>query len=254
MSVLLSARGLSKSYGELEAVRGIDFQIAPGEIYALIGPNGAGKTTTLRMVATILRPTAGTIEVDGIDVARDPDRVRRIISYLPEEAGAYKNMKAIDYLLFVARIFFAEKERVDRAVELAREVSGLGDRLDDKLGSYSKGMTRKLLLARTVMTEPRLAILDEPTSGLDVMNALEIRDRIRELAHGGMSVLLSSHNMLEIEYLSDRVGLIDRGVIRDTGTADELKRRHDAANLEVVFGKLAAADERAASGREVVAR
>jgi ABC-2 type transport system ATP-binding protein len=245
MSSLLEVRGLRKSYGELEAVAGIDFQIAPGEIYALIGPNGAGKTSTLRMVATILRPSGGTIEVDGLDVVRDADGVRRVISYLPEEAGAYKNMKAIDYLTFVARIFFAEKARVAEAVEVAREVSGLGDRLDDKLGSYSKGMSRKLLLARTVMTRPRLAILDEPTSGLDVLNALEIRDRVRELARQGMSVLLSSHNMLEIEYLSDRVGIIDRGVIRDTGTAAELKARHDADNLETVFGRLAGADREA---------
>ena len=252
MPPLVSVRALRKSFGEIEAVAGIDFDIAPGEIYALIGPNGAGKTTTLRMVATILHPTAGTIEVDGIDVARDPDRVRSIISYLPEEAGAYKNMKAIDYLYFVARVFFADRARVEEAVAVAREVSGLGARLNDKLGSYSKGMTRKLLLSRTVMTRPRLAILDEPTSGLDVLNALEVRDRVRELAQQGMSVLLSSHNMLEIEYLSDRVGLIDHGVIRDTGTPAELKERHSAANLEEVFGRIAARGP--AAGREAVAR
>ena len=251
---MLSVRGLRKSYGQLEAVGGIDFEIMPGEVYALIGPNGAGKTTTLRMVATILRPSAGEITLDGVDVVAEPDRARRIISYLPEEAGAYKNMKAIDYLNFVARIFFADNARVAEAVSTAREVSGLGDRLQDKLGSYSKGMTRKLLLARTVMTRPTLAILDEPTSGLDVLNALEIRDRIRELASQGMSVLLSSHNMLEIEYLSDRVGIIDHGVIRDTGTADALKERHGADNLETVFGVLAGRGARTAGHREVVAR
>ncbi|MGV8083805.1 MAG: ABC transporter ATP-binding protein [Coriobacteriia bacterium] len=239
MDALLEVQGLKKSYGNLEAVRGIDFRIEPGEIYALIGPNGAGKTTTLRMVATILKPSGGTIEVDGIDVARDPDKVRKLISYLPEEAGAYKNMRASDYLEFVAQVFFADRRRVAEAVALAREVSGLGDRLGDKLGSYSKGMIRKLLLARTVMTKPKLAILDEPTSGLDVLNALEIRDRIRELARQGMSVLLSSHNMLEIEYLADRVGIIDHGVIRDTGTSAELKERYAAENLEAVFGALA---------------
>lgn len=232
-------QGLRKSYGELEAVKGIDFDIATGEIYALIGPNGAGKTTTLRMIATILRPSAGTIRIDGHDGVAEPDKVRRIISYLPEEAGAYKNMRAKDYLHFVADVFFSSRKDAAAAVERAREVSGLEDRLNDKLGSYSKGMTRKLLLARTVMTQPKLAILDEPTSGLDVLNALEIRDRIRELASHGMSVLLSSHNMLEIEYLADRVGIIDQGVIRDTGTAEQLKKRHGADNLETVFGALA---------------
>ncbi len=252
MSTLLAVNGLRKSYGELEAVKGVDFHIDSGEIYALIGPNGAGKTTVLRMVATILKPSAGTITLDGIDAARDPAAVRKIISYLPEEAGAYKNMRAIDYLRFVARIFYADPQKVAAAVETARDVSGLGDRLGDKLGSYSKGMTRKLLLARTVMTHPRLAILDEPTSGLDVLNGLEIRDRVRELAGQGMSVLLSSHNMLEIEYLADRVGIIDRGVIRDTGTPAELKERHGADNLEAVFGILAGRSRSLA--REAVAR
>ena len=236
---LLRVRGLRKSYGNLEAVRGIDFDVAPGEIFALIGPNGAGKTTTLRIVATILRPSAGEVVVDGIDAVHDPGRVREIISYLPEEAGAYKNMKAIDYLKFVAEVFFDDRSKVASAIATAREVADLGDRLDDKLGSYSKGMTRKLLLARTVMTRPRLAILDEPTSGLDVVNALELRERVKELARGGMSVLLSSHNMLEIEYLSDRVGIIDQGRLLHVGTPTELKEQYDATNLEAVFAEVA---------------
>jgi len=239
---VLQVRGLRKNYGNLEALRGIDFDVAPGEVFALIGPNGAGKTTALRIVATILRPTEGEIVVDGIDAVREPGRVRELISYLPEEAGAYKNMKAIDYLKFVAQVFFERREDVERALATAREVTDLGDRLDDKLGSFSKGMTRKLLLARTVMTSPRLAILDEPTSGLDVINALELRERIKSLARGGMSVLLSSHNMLEIEFLSDRVALISGGVIHEAGTPAELKDRYEADNLEQVFARVAGDD------------
>lgn len=235
---VLTVRGLHKRYGDLEAVKGIDFEVAPGEIFALIGPNGAGKTTTLRIVATILRPTSGDVTVAGIDAVREPDKVRELISYLPEEAGAYKNLKAIDYLRFVAEIFFADRTRVDAAIASAKEVADLGDRLDDKLGSYSKGMTRKLLLARTVMTEPKLAILDEPTSGLDVINAIELRERVKSLASAGMSVLLSSHNMLEIEFLSDRVSLIADGIIHDTGTPAELKAKYDAENLEQVFERV----------------
>lgn len=244
---VLQVRALTKRYGELEAVRGIDFEVAPGEVFALIGPNGAGKTTTLRMVATILKPTSGEILANGCDAVADPDRMRQQISYLPEEAGAYKNFKAIDYLKFVADVFFDDRERAERAVEVGREVSGLGDRLKDKLGSYSKGMTRKLLLARTVMTEPALAILDEPTSGLDVINAIELRERIKQMAGGGMSVLLSSHNMLEIEYLSDRVAMIAAGRIHATGTPSELKERYGAENLEQVFARVAR------DGREAVA-
>ncbi|HSK47016.1 MAG TPA: ABC transporter ATP-binding protein [Coriobacteriia bacterium] len=236
---VLSVNALRKNYGDLEAVRGISFDVAPGEVFALIGPNGAGKTTTLRMVATILRPTEGQISVAGVDAMHDPGRVRELISYLPEEAGAYKNLTALAYLRFVAEIFFNDRERIEQAIETGREVSGLGERINDKLGSYSKGMTRKLLLARTVMTEPQLAILDEPTSGLDVINALELRDRVKQLARAGMSVLLSSHNMLEIEFLSDRVAIIAGGQIHATGTPSQLKADFGAENLEQVFAQIA---------------
>ena len=182
-----------------------------------------------------------------IDAVKNPAAMRQQISYLPEEAGAYKNLKAIDYLKFVADVFFEDRERAAQAVQVGREVSGLGDRLGDKLGSYSKGMTRKLLLARTVMTEPTLAILDEPTSGLDVINAIELRERIKEMAAGGMSVLLSSHNMLEIEFLSDRVAMIAGGRIHATGTPAELKTLYAADNLEQVFAQVAR------EGKEAVA-
>lgn len=244
---VLRVRGLKKRFGQLEAVRGIDFDVHRGEVFALIGPNGAGKTTTLRMIATILRPSEGEITADGLDAVKNPARMRQLVSYLPEEAGAYKNFKAIDYLRFVADIFFDDRAQAARAVEVGCEVSGLGERLNDKLGSYSKGMTRKLLLARTVMTQPSLAILDEPTSGLDVINALEIRDRVKRLAEGGMSVLLSSHNMLEIEYLSHRVGIIAKGRILATGTPGELKQQYGAENLEQVFAQVAEAAKEVAS-------
>jgi len=236
---ILSVRGLHKSYGGLHAVRGLDFDVHAGEVFALIGPNGAGKTTTLRIVATILRASGGSVSVSGLDVASQPERVREIISYLPEEAGAYKNMSGAAYLRFVADLFYADRTERDAAIERGRDITGLGERLGDKLGSYSKGMTRKLLLARTLMTQPTLAILDEPTSGLDVLNALEVRDTIKAQAASGTAVLLSSHNMLEIEYLSDRVALVDSGLIVASGTPAELKESFGAANLEEVFAEVA---------------
>ncbi len=239
MSNVLEVSGLRKSYGKHEAVKGIDFTVSENEIFALIGPNGAGKTTTLRMIATILQPSAGTARLDGIDAAADPAGIREKIAYLPEEAGAYKNMTGESYLRFMAQLYFSEKARQTEALQIARDVSALGERLSDKLGTYSKGMTRKLLLARTIMTRPRLAILDEPTSGLDVLNALEVRSTIKEFSRRGMAVLLSSHNMLEIEYLSDRVAIINKGVIHEVGTPSELKERYGAANLEEVFAEVA---------------
>lgn len=235
---VLKVRNLTKLYGQLEAVSNVSFRVSEGEVFALIGPNGAGKTTALRIVATILQPTTGQVEVDGFNVVREGEKVREIISYLPEEAGAYRNMTGEQYLWFMAQLFLSEHRAQAKAVELATNITGLGERLKSKVGTYSKGMTRKLLLARALMTLPRLAILDEPTSGLDVLNAIEIRNIIKDFAKKGMAVLLSSHNMLEIEYLSDRVALIHKGIIYETGTPSELKEKYRASNLEEVFAEV----------------
>lgn len=235
MSITLKVDKLTKIYTQEKAANQVEFQVNSGEIFALIGPNGAGKTTTLRMIATLIKPTEGDAYVDGISVVKEPAKVREKITYLPDEAGAYKNMSGKKYLQFMASLFSSDKAKVNQYVQDAIEIANLGDRIDDKIGSYSRGMIRKLLLARAVMTRPSLAILDEPTSGLDILNALEIRRMIRGLADQGMSFLISSHNMLEIEFLSDRVGIISHGILHDTGTSQELKDKYHASNLEEVF-------------------
>ncbi len=235
MGMVLNVQGLQKSYGARPALKGIDFHVDQGEIFALIGPNGAGKTTTLRIIATLLTMSGGKAEVLGFDLKKHPEKIREKISYLPEEAGAYRNLKGIDYLKFMANFYAENAADAEAYVKRATDIADLGTRLNDKVGVYSKGMVRKLLLGRALMTRPALAILDEPTSGLDVVNSLEVREIIKRFAKEGISVLLSSHNMLEIEFLSDRVALIDKGLILDTGTSAALKEKYEAANLEVVF-------------------
>lgn len=244
MEKILEVKELSKQYTKVLAANKVSFDIGKGEIFALIGPNGAGKTTTIRMISTLITPTDGDALVSGYSVRKDPEKVRGCITYLPDEAGAYKNMTGMKYLRFMAGLFSTNtvtiKEYVDRAVEIC----GLGDRLNDKIGSYSRGMIRKLLLARAVMTRPKLAILDEPTSGLDVLNAIEIRKMIKKLAaEEGMAFLLSSHNMLEIEFVSDRVGIISKGRLMVTGGIAELKERYSAENLEEVFERVVIENE-----------
>ena len=245
MADVLKAEGLSKSYKKgVMAVKDISFTVSEGEIFALIGPNGAGKTSTIRMISTLIKPTGGDAFVDGHSIITEPDKVRQAITYLPDEAGAYKTMTGMDYLYFMAGLFSDNKNEIDRYVNRAVNMCGLGDRLEEKIGGYSRGMIRKLLLSRAVMTRPKLAILDEATSGLDVINALDIRKTIKKLsAEEGMSFLLSSHNMLEIEYVSDRVGIMAHGELMVTGTIDELKARYDAANLEEVFERVVQSDE-----------
>jgi ABC-2 type transport system ATP-binding protein len=235
----LEVKKLVKNYKEVQAVRDVSFEIGQGEIFALVGPNGAGKSTTLKIVATILSPTSGEDFINNEDITKNSNKIREMISYLPEEAGAYKNLNGHDYLKFMAAIYTDDRAKQKEYLKFAEEICGLGKRLKDKIKTYSKGMTRKLLLARTVMSRPKLAILDEPTSGLDVINAFEIRNIIKKLASEGMAVLLSSHNMLEIEYLSHRVALIDKGEIKAVGTPQELKTQYRAQNLEEVFVKIA---------------
>ena len=235
MVTVLQVEGLKKFFGSLEALKGIDFEVHEREIFALIGPNGAGKTTALRVVSTLLAPSGGKVTFLGYDVRKNPEKIRERISYLPEEAGAYRNLKGTKYLRFMANFYASTGEETEEFLKRAEGIADLGNRLDEKVGTYSKGMVRKLLLARALMTRPALAILDEPTSGLDVINSLEVREIIKKYAREGISVLLSSHNMLEIEFLSDRVAMIDKGRILDSGTPQELKDKYQATNLEVVF-------------------
>lgn len=230
----LEVKSFKKSYGNVEAVRGISFTVKEGEIFGLIGPNGAGKTTTIRTIATLIQINEGEISVFGMDVGKEPAKVRQIISYLPEDAGAYKDHKGDDYLKFIAG-FFADGSEREAMIEKGRQIANLDAKLKNKISTYSKGMIRRLLVARALMVQPKLAILDEPTSGLDVINATQIRKIIKETKNTGSAVLLSSHNMLEVEFLCDRIALINNGKIIETGTPKELKEKYNAANIEEVF-------------------
>jgi len=236
MEVTVESDSLVKTYGNITALNDFSFKVNQGEIYGLIGPNGAGKTTTLRIIATLIMPTSGTARVCGFDVIKDASKVRELISYLPEEAGAYKTLSGLEYLNFMAA-FYAKSEEQNRSmIGEASAISGLGNRLRDKVKTYSKGMNRRLLIARALMIKPKLAILDEPTSGLDVVHAYHVRRIIKEYAEKhDVTVLLSSHNMLEVEFLCDRVALINEGQLIGEGTPQELKSKYKALNLEEVF-------------------
>ncbi|MCE4601117.1 MAG: ABC transporter ATP-binding protein [Desulfurococcales archaeon] len=234
----LDVRGLRKSFDGIEALRGVSFTVNEGEIFGLIGPNGAGKTTTLRIVAGLLKPDAGRVSIYGLDPFQDEVKVKRIISYLPEDAGVYRHLRGIDFIEFIAEVYAEDKSLVRDMVDYAVKTSGLGTRLYDPMNTYSKGMKRRLLLATTLMTRPRLAILDEPTSGLDVYHSVVMRNTIKDyVRESRAAILLSSHNMLEVEYLCDRVAFINRGRIIASGKPEELKRTYDAKNLEEAFIK-----------------
>ena len=239
MSLTIEAVDVVKIFGDVHALDGLSFVVKSGEIFGLIGPNGAGKTTALRVISTLLKPTSGSVKVLGRDVVSQAAEIRRLISYLPEEAGAYKNLSGHEYLKFMAKFTVEDEEMVRETVEVASKISGLEKRLKDKVKTYSKGMKRRLLVARALMTKPRLALLDEPTSGLDVLHSVHVRGIIKQyVEQEGVTVLLSSHNMLEVEYLCSKVALINKGKIVAEGSPTELKKKAKAANLEEVFSKV----------------
>lgn len=235
MDKVIEVKDLVKDYGNIHAVRGISFEVNKGEIFGLIGPNAAGKTTTLRIISTLLQITSGEIKVFGHSVTKEPDEVRKCISYLPEEAGAYKNLSGKAYLEFMAEFFSEDTNGKREILERGIGIAKLGERIKDKVSTYSKGMTRRLLLARALMVNPKLAILDEPTSGLDVVNSHEIRKMVKSFSKQGTTILLSSHNMLEVEFLCDRISLIDKGVIVESGSPQKLKEKYKTNNIEEVF-------------------
>jgi ABC-2 type transport system ATP-binding protein len=239
VSIAVEAKELVKDFGSVRALDGLSFKIEQGEIFGLIGLNGAGKTTALRITSTLLLPTSGTVKVFGHDVVEEASEVRSLLTYLPEEAGAYKNLSGNEYLKFMASFRAKDKNEVRKLVDAASEISGLGERLRDRVKGYSKGMKRRLLVARALMTKPKLAVLDEPTSGLDVLHSVHVRGIIkRYVQEHEVTILLSSHNMLEVEFLCDRVALINKGRIVVTGSPSELKTRYNAINLEDVFGEV----------------
>ncbi len=236
MDNAIEVEALVKHFGSVEALKGASFSVNDREIFGIIGPNGAGKTTTLRILSTLISPTAGFAKVFGVDIVKEPVKIREMISYLPEEAGAYQNLSGHEYLEFMAEFYDNGDRSIADMLEEGKYISGLEERLNDRVKEYSKGMKKRLLLARALMMKPKLAILDEPTSGLDVIHAVHVRQTIRDYVDKqGVTTLISSHNMLEVEYLCHRVALIDEGVIIAMGTPLELMDRFSAENLEEAF-------------------
>ncbi len=229
--VAVETVNLWRLFGEKPALQGVDLRVEEGEVFGVIGPNGAGKTTLFRILATILKPSRGEAKLFNHDVVKEPGIVKKLIAYLPEEAGVYKHLTGLDYLKMVKRLYM--KGSVEKGVE----ISGIGEAIKEKMGGYSKGMKRRILLAGCLMINPKLAILDEPTAGLDVEHAVYVRKIIKQHSAEGTTFLVSSHNMLEVNYICDSVALIHKGRIIEQGKPSQLVVNHGVENLEELFVK-----------------
>ena len=217
--------GLTKKFDDFTAVDGMTLSVAPGEILALLGPNGAGKTTTVRMLAAILRPTAGQAFVAGYSVTERPQEVRRRIGLLTEHPGLYLRMRGGKYLDFFGRLMgMSADERTRRAEDLLARF-GMSQAAGQRMGTYSKGMRQKMALVRAMLHDPAVLLLDEPTSAMDPHSAKMVRDAVLGLRHHQRAIVICTHNLAEAEALADRIAIIRRGRIIASGTSAELKMR-----------------------------
>jgi ABC-2 type transport system ATP-binding protein len=235
---IVVVEGLRKRYkaDAPEAVAGIDFTIAEGEIFGLLGPNGAGKTTTIGTITTRVRPSAGRVTVDGHDVARDPVAVKRRLAVVPQRSNLDRSLTAIENLTFHGAYFgMGRRERRALAGELLERL-GLGGRENEKVDGYSGGMAQRLMICRALMHEPRLLILDEPTTGLDPQSRLFLWDAMQDLRDRGVTLMLTTHDMIEADRLCDRIAIVDHGQIIALDTPRGLRSRLPAEHgLELVL-------------------
>jgi ABC-2 type transport system ATP-binding protein len=219
---MIQVRDLSKRFDQTRAVDGVSFEMKQGEILGFLGPNGAGKTTTMRVITCYLQPTAGAVEVDGLDVTRHSLEVRKRIGYLPENAPLYGDMNVVDYLLFVAEMRGIPAAERRSKVRRAIDVCGLGEVLAKDVGQLSSGYRQRAGLAQAILHDPPILVLDEPTRGLDPNQIVEIRQLIRELGRQ-KTVIFSTHILPEVEAMCDRVLIISQGKKVFDGTKNELQ-------------------------------
>jgi sodium transport system ATP-binding protein len=224
-----------ESRGEVKAVDGVTFSCDGGEVFGLLGANGAGKTTTLRMLSTVLKPTAGTASVMGHDVVREPESVRESLGFYSASTALFPRLTGRETLRFFARINHYPVEGLAERVEALISRFGIQEYANARIEKLSTGMKQKVSIARTIAHDPPVLIFDEPTVGLDVLNALEMVKVIRELRDEGKTIIFSSHIMSEVEKLCDRIAIIHRGRLLALGTLESLREATGEHYLEDVF-------------------
>jgi ABC-2 type transport system ATP-binding protein len=228
MTAMIEIRGLSKAYGNRRdrrlALRDLDLSIEEGAVFGFVGPNGAGKTTTMRILTTLLEPTAGEAWVAGASIRDDPRGVRRAVGYMPDFFGVYDDMKVWEYLDFFAATYGVSPDGRTAMVDDLLALVDLDHRRDDFVDSLSRGMKQRLCLARTLVHDPQVLILDEPASGLDPRARIEIRELLRELRAMGKTIFFSSHILSEVADVCTHIGVIEDGALVAAGDIEQMRR------------------------------
>ncbi|MCA8999250.1 MAG: ABC transporter ATP-binding protein [Planctomycetaceae bacterium] len=234
---VVSVRDLSVHYGNVHAVRGISFEIPKGEVFGFIGPNGAGKSSTIRVLATLQKKFDGVVEVNGVNVRQNPDRVREMIGFMPDFFGVYEDLTSREYLHFFAAAYRIPKDLRDGIVDDVLELTDLKHKIDAPVDSLSRGMKQRLALARVLLHDPDLMLLDEPASGLDPRARIEVRELLKTMQELGKTILISSHILHELAQLCTRIGIIEAGQLVAEGSLQDIF--HQLSLKRVVHVQLA---------------
>jgi len=239
-SDMLHLEGLVKRYGSFTAVNGIDLTVPRGEIFGFLGPNGAGKTTTIRMIAGVLQPSGGRIEIGGDDLGSDPVSAKSRIGYIPDRPFLYEKLSGGEFLRFVAGLWGKDESVSEQRVAGLLDLFSLSEWRDELIESYSHGMRQKLLIISALIHQPELIVVDEPMVGLDPRSARILKDLLRAFVDRGGTVFLSSHTLEVVEAVCDRIAIIREGDIIALGTMDDLRDQVDSgeAHLEEIFLKM----------------
>jgi ABC-2 type transport system ATP-binding protein len=237
---MIELKNLSKSYGKVKAVKNLNLVIQPGELFTFLGPNGAGKTTTVKMITGLILPTEGEIFIKGIDLLKEPERAKSAIAYIPDEPFIYPELTGREFIFFVSRLYELEKKTIEKELERLFEEFGIEKWIDSPSSEYSHGMRQKVIFMQAFIHNPDVIVIDEPMVGLDPVSIRTVKKLLRERVSAGASVFMSTHSLSLAEEISDRVGVIDNGVLLQTGKVSELKKNMGAtySSLEEVYFKL----------------
>lgn len=232
------ADGLTKRFGEFVAVDNVSFEVPERQFFGLLGPNGAGKTTTIRMLTGVLRPEVGRVSIMGVDMDGDPLRAKSSLGVIPEIGNVYLDLSARENLEMFGRFYgLSRRARAEKASALLEEL-GLGDRADERIKRFSKGMKQRVSIGCAIIHEPRVIFLDEPTEGLDVNSRRMIVEKVRQMNRAGSTVVLTTHNIEEANQLCDRVCIVNKGKIVALDTPDHLRSTFEgASSVEVTFDR-----------------
>ncbi|SFM48825.1 ABC transporter ATP-binding protein [Methanolobus profundi] len=231
---IIEVNGLRKEYGDFVAVDNLSFSVSKGQIFGIVGPNGAGKTTTLKMLSSLIRPTSGNIYMKGLDVSNDSVEIKSFLGFLPEESPLYESMGVEDYLMFFAELYSVPKDRAKKRIrELLFDLALNAD--GKKIGDLSKGMKRKVAIARSLINDPDILIYDEPASGLDPMTSRYITDYVRSLKSSGKTIIFTAHNLYQVESLCDRILILKNGKLVTLGTAEEIRKEYGKIQYRLEF-------------------